>query len=271
MRFGISGAALSPFLFLKSTNLKQNLLSGLEVGLYLSLGYVSQAVGLQTETAGSAGFLCSLQVVFVTLLASLNSKTISFPALLSALLAVLGVAQLEGLTTGFTGFTPGFITLMLQPVAFGYSYLRIETLMRKNPDDALPFASSQLLSTALFSGVYATFVEGSTSLPDSFTAIFSEGFTSPQALSLAYTAVFGTIISVAVECEALKYISPREASVILTTEPLIASVGASFLLKEEFDGWIGAGLILLASGVTFVPKEWMDRLPFGKGGEEGEV
>ncbi|GMH75376.1 hypothetical protein TL16_g06743 [Triparma laevis f. inornata] len=268
LRFALSGAALSPFLFLKSTDLKQNLLGGLEVGAYLAIGYVSQAVGLQTETAGSAGFLCSLQVVFVTLLAAARTQKISPKALSSAVLAVLGVAQLEGIGQGgFEGLTPGFLILMLQPIAFGFSYLRIENLMKKSPDDALPFAASQMLATALFAGAYATMFEGGSTLPDSFHAIFADGLASPQALAIGYTALFGTVISVALECEALKYVSPREASVILTSEPLVASVGAAMLLKEQFDGWLGAALIILASVVTFLPDKYLTM--FNKGEEDG--
>ena len=89
----------------------------------------------------------------------------------------------------------------------------------------------------------------------------SAGLFSPQSLSLCYTAIIGTAVSVALECEALKFVSPREASVILTSEPLVASVGAAALLGERFDGWVGAALIAAASVVTFLP---------GRKGEEDE-
>ena len=92
----------------------------------------------------------------------------------------------------------------------------------------------------------------------------SAGPFSPQALALCYTALIGTAISVALECEALKFVSPREASVILTSEPLVASVGAAALLGERFDGWVGAALIAAASVVTFLPAGG------GGGGEEDE-
>ena len=57
-------------------------------------------------------------------------------------------------------FTPGFLVLLLQPFAFGFSYLRIESLMLASPGDAVPFAAAQLLSTAAFAGAFAIAAEG---------------------------------------------------------------------------------------------------------------
>ena len=95
LRFALAGAMLSPTLF-KAEDLGRTLRGGGEVGAYLALGYVSQAIGLQTETAGEAGFLCSLQVVFVTLVQAAGERRIGARAAASAALAVAGVAALEG-------------------------------------------------------------------------------------------------------------------------------------------------------------------------------
>ena len=95
LRFALAGALLSPSL-LKAEDFGAAVRGGAEVGMYLALGYVSQAIGLQTETAGEAGFLCSLQVVFVTLVQAAREKRIGARAAGSAALAVAGVAALEG-------------------------------------------------------------------------------------------------------------------------------------------------------------------------------
>ncbi|GMH55916.1 hypothetical protein TrRE_jg11166 [Triparma retinervis] len=234
IRFGLAGFAFSPFL-LRSSSLPLTLSAGFEVGLYLALGYVSQAVGLATEGAGEAGFLCSLQVVFVTLVGAWRKGGVTFKEGLAASLAVAGVGVLEGIGGGGVSLGPGFWLLMLQPFCFGLSYLRIEEYMKST--DSLSFTASQLAFTALFAGMYSVGAEGGWGgLAESVGGIMGDGWTSPQALAVAYTAVFGTIISIALETEALKHVSPRETSVILTTEPLIAGLGGAWLLHEQFQG-----------------------------------
>lgn len=253
LRFGISGVLMSPFL-LQAEELPAVLLGGAEIALYLAIGYISQAMGLETEGAGTAGFLCSLQVVVVTVAAAIKERTISVQGALSAILAVSGVAVLEGVGNGgLQDITPGFLILMLQPFAFGFSYLRIEKLMKKFPKDTLPFVAAQLIFTAVFSLMFTEIFEGgSAPVAEAFKGLICDGFFSKQAMAVGYTAIFGTVISVALECQALKFVSPREASVVLTSEPLIASVGGAWLLREQFDGWLGAALIISACLVTFI-------------------
>ena len=148
---------------------------------------------------------------------------------------------------------------MLQPFMFGMSYLRIESYMKET--DSLSFTASQLLFTGLFAGLFSVGFEGGVGgLVESFNGVVGDGWTSPQALALAYTSIFGTVISIALETEALQHVSPRETSVVLTTEPLIAGIGGAYLLHEQFHGWVGAALILGASAVTF----------FGGGGDGEE-
>ncbi|GMI38241.1 hypothetical protein TrCOL_g804 [Triparma columacea] len=266
IRFGLAGLAFSPLLA-RSEDLGKTLRAGAEVGIYLALGYVSQAVGLVTEGAGEAGFLCSLQVVFVTLVGAVRKGGITFREGLSAMLAVAGVGVLEGIGGGME-LGPGFWLLMLQPFMFGMSYLRIEKYMKST--DSLSFTASQLIFTALFAGIYSVVGEGGVEgLAGSFGGIVGDGWLSPQALAVAYTAVFGTIISIALETEALKHVSPRETSVVLTTEPLIAGLGGAWLLHEQFQGWLGAALILGASAVTFLPA-FGGEGGEGGGGETGE-
>jgi len=72
--------------------------SGLECGVYISLGYFAQALALETIPSTEAAFLCSLTVVVVPFLSIIFLKKSIQPVnLISAVLAVGGVGVLEGL------------------------------------------------------------------------------------------------------------------------------------------------------------------------------
>jgi len=73
------------------------ILAGLECGLYISLGYFSQALALESVGSTEVAFLCSLTVVVVPFLSVLfMGKKVKAINLFSAFLAVLGVGILEG-------------------------------------------------------------------------------------------------------------------------------------------------------------------------------
>lgn len=208
LRFGAAGLLLSPLL-LTAKDLPATILNGAEVGGYLALAYLAQAVGLQTETAGEAGFLCSLQVVFVTIAsAALARQKIPPKAVVSSLLAVLGVGLLEGGVEGLQSAGPGFLPLLFQPVGFGLTYLKIEKMVAENPQDSAAFTASQLLFCALFCAAYVGGFEGGLdTLLGSAKGLVSDGLTG-QSMSVLYTVAFGTIFSILTEVEALKTASP---------------------------------------------------------------
>jgi drug/metabolite transporter (DMT)-like permease len=94
-RFGVAAAVGLPLLVGQK---KEVILGGLECGLWISLGYITQAVALSTIPSGKCAFICSLTVVVVPLLSAvLYGKPIKPTNLAAAVVALSGVAILEGL------------------------------------------------------------------------------------------------------------------------------------------------------------------------------
>jgi len=91
IRFALATLSLLPFLLKAS---KEVLKAGLEVGLWVSLGYITQAVGLETTQASKSAFICSLTVVIVPLINGLLGKKIPQQTWISCALAVMGVGLL---------------------------------------------------------------------------------------------------------------------------------------------------------------------------------
>ena len=74
------------------------ILGGFECGLWITLGYVSQAMALATISSGKCAFICSLTVVFVPVVSALlYGKPIKQSDILAGIVAISGVAILEGM------------------------------------------------------------------------------------------------------------------------------------------------------------------------------
>mmetsp|Transcript_25297 Transcript_25297/g.31174 ORF Transcript_25297/g.31174 Transcript_25297/m.31174 type:complete len:485 (-) Transcript_25297:116-1570(-) len=94
-RFGVAALASMPFLI---NQRKDIILAGFECGLWITLGYFTQALALSTVSSGQCAFICSLTVVVVPLLSALlYGKPMKPINIVSGALAVAGVGVLEGM------------------------------------------------------------------------------------------------------------------------------------------------------------------------------
>eukprot|EP00466_Bigelowiella_natans_P008292 jgi/Bigna1/140444/aug1.56_g15152 len=119
VRFGMAALTLAPFLF---TGTRRSLKSGFQIGLFVALGYIGQAIGLETTTAEKAAFICSLQVVFVVAFSSLiGKKSVEKKGVIAALLGIFGVGLLE--LMGAAAPSIGDIWCLMMPASFGLSYV----------------------------------------------------------------------------------------------------------------------------------------------------
>lgn len=168
-RFGLAAIVSIPLLVGQPLNV---IIAGLECGLWITLGYIAQALALSTISSGKCAFICSLTVVIVPLVeAVFNGKPVKRINIVSAALALAGVGVLEGLVdtnsllgiqpaladassssevvastattaaaSGFLGFFQKFgigkgdLLAILQPIGFGVSFIRIEHYVEKFKD-----------------------------------------------------------------------------------------------------------------------------------------
>ena len=93
-RFGVAALASLPLLIGQR---KDVVLAGFECGIWITLGYITQAMALATIPSGKCAFICSLTVVVVPLINTFFGKQIKPVNISSAALAILGVGVLEGI------------------------------------------------------------------------------------------------------------------------------------------------------------------------------
>lgn len=265
LRFALAACATLPFLFLKGKSKNGSidvididtgidtgvLLGGMEVGMWNAIGYLSQSVGLETTPASTSSFVCSLAVVVVPILDYLAGKQIIKREVFGALLAVAGVAFLEldgfqgGLSAGNgISISSGDLFTLVQPLAFGLGFWRMEHYMRKFPTSAMQLTAAQLSMIAGVS-VGVAVVTSPSDLPD--FAQVSEWLSNPTILfAILWTGLITTALTVAMETFALKTLSAAEATMIFSTEPIFGGICASYVLHEQFGvgGLVGSAMVL---------------------------
>lgn len=132
IRFSLASLVMLPRTFNSIKNVKL-IGSSMAVGLSVFFGYFGQSIGLMTTTANKSSFICSLNVVWVALIAGFINKDFKAQSLISAFLAVVGVAVLE-----LDGNSPpviGDLWSLCQPIGFGTGYLLLEGVVAKYPDN----------------------------------------------------------------------------------------------------------------------------------------
>jgi drug/metabolite transporter (DMT)-like permease len=176
LRFALAATALSPLLLKVRTRLPQEspscalsagrakssrnggqarweaVLSGLEIGAWVAMGYLAQGIGLETSSSGHAAFLCSLSVVVCPILAAIEARLHPDaarapgpkPAVLwaSVGLALAGVGLLE--LGGDGAPVVGDLWLLVQPLGYGMGFHRTEAALRRFPDQAGPLTAMQV-------------------------------------------------------------------------------------------------------------------------------
>ena len=232
--------------------------AGLEVGAWNSIGYVAQAVGLETTPASKSAFLCSLAVVVVPLLDyAFKGKAPKGREGVGIVLALLGVAALElggGLLGGdgstSLGIAPGDLASLVQPVAFGMGFWRMEAAMRNHPNQALRTTAAQLLAVFAGSALYCFGIEGpaaGTGEPTLTLEVMQTWLTQPAILlGLVWTGIVTTALTVYLETMALETLSAAETTLIFSTEPLWGTAFAAAVVGERlgYDSAVGALLIV---------------------------
>ena len=271
-RFVIDSTLLSPFLLRSSSSAVISV--GLQVGGLTTVGYMAQVAALAYGTqAGTAAFICSLNAVVVALLIGRKTGCVSPRTWWAIALSVAGVGCLElpGAIGGGGGICIGDAFALGQPLGFGASYVLLEQALADHPEDELPIAALQVLTSCLVALGAASFAYGAvpwdlpwaTLLPHApavgdAAAAFADG-TSAFSLSgwsvsapLLYAGCITTGLTIWLQMLVFSKLPALDISVILTTEPLFAALAAVWLLGDAIglSDCAGGALILAALAVN---------------------
>lgn len=237
-------------------------LAGMEIGMYASVGYIAQAVGLKTTTASKSAFICSMAVVIVPILDYIWGKELLRRQVIGACLAAFGVWALE-LGGQQNAITEGDMFSLIQPLMFGLGFWRMEAAVEKYPTEAGRLAAAQLLMVFLISFSYliadnALLSDAHNALPT--TSEIMAWLQDPHTLGmLLWTGVVTTAFTIWMETLALKTLTAAETTLIFSTEPLFGAAFASVVANEclGMEDAVGAAFIIggcIVSGMDFGSK-----------------
>eukprot|EP00443_Scrippsiella_acuminata_P031060 CAMPEP_0115209088 /NCGR_PEP_ID=MMETSP0270-20121206/21558_1 /TAXON_ID=71861 /ORGANISM="Scrippsiella trochoidea, Strain CCMP3099" /LENGTH=375 /DNA_ID=CAMNT_0002622715 /DNA_START=105 /DNA_END=1232 /DNA_ORIENTATION=+ len=223
-----------------------------ELSVWLFLGFVAQAIGLQYTTASAGALLGSLTVVVVPLLSLLEGRQIVKSTWASVGLALLGTALFVG-PGAFDGALEGVGDglELASAVLFAVQLWRCEKIARGLPEHRLAeLTCLQLALVTLLSCACLAFEGWSVpGLLDTMAA-----WPASEWMQVAVMGLVTTAFCLWAEAQALRDVDAAPAALIYACEPIWGAIFA-FLWRGEAPGSplaIGGGIFLLMASAAGV-------------------
>ncbi|MBP3891161.1 MAG: DMT family transporter [Solobacterium sp.] len=239
LRSFLAGFALllfRPFLVEKKENKNHpNLVikAGIVCGIFLTLASIFQQYGIQTTTVGKAGFITTLYVIFVPMIAVFLGKKISLYKWIAVFLALAGLYFLS--MKGSFVLARGDFLVVVSALFFAWHILVI--------DYFIPHVDGVTMSCVQF------FVVGILCL---FPMLYFEhpAFTQIQSalIPILYAGLFSSAIGYTLQILGQKNAEATVATILLSLESVFAAIAGYFLLHETLSQreLFGCALLFMA-------------------------
>lgn len=221
--------------------------SGVIVGIALAATNLSFVLGVSGTSVSRAGFLNNLFVLLIPLLCFLfwRERFDKFTSV-GLLLAMAGLWQLA--QGGIEGFNRGDLLSTICAFFIALHIIVVSKVLRD--EDIYLVSLVQFATVTTVGGLLFVILP----LPP-----FTVGAVS--GLSLAYCAIFPTVICFTLQNAYQRYTTPTQAGLIYTLDPVWSMLGGMVILGERLTGreWVGCGLIFAAVTVPLVVKRLRER------------
>ncbi len=268
-RFAISGLALLPVALLrkspaqpaaiessgKTRGRKTLIIGGILCGVCLALATNAQQMGIASTSAGKAGFITALYIVFVPILRIFDRKAVSVAVWISVAVAVAGFYLLsvkEGIS-----INQGDAIVLLSALLFSFHILVID---KYTPyADGIKISCIQSFTAAAISAVCMLIFE-----KPSISAMLA-GW-----VPILYLGVMSGAVGYTLQIIGQKYAEPSSASLILSLESVFAAVMGVLFLGEGFSAQelVGCALVFgatILSQISFSKKAPLSKLEENSG------
>ena len=246
MRFLLATLSLLPLLFIfkpkPSQNNRKLWLGGLAAGSCLFLGFTCQQIGLQYTTAGNAGFITSMYIVFVPILGLLLGHKTERHTWIGVGLALVG---LYSLTVGPNlSINKGDAIELLGTLFWTGHVLLIGYLSRYV--SALPLSIVQFFVATILASISAFILETPT----------LEGIRMAW-WPLVYAGVASSGIAFTLQTLGQKNVSPSVSALILSSEAVFAALGGWIFMEEILStrALVGCGFIMTGMIISQWPRQ----------------
>lgn len=249
VRFALGTIVLLPFLFVNASKTepmikvthpadrRKIIIGSFMTGLFLFGGAALQQLGLQHTTAGKAGFITGLYVVFVPIVGLFFGQRSHLTMWIGAILSLSGLYLLS-ITSGFT-IEPGDKLVLYCAIIFTFHVLFIAWLSPMM--NSFLLAVIQFTICALLNLVIAFAIE-----PVNLPSIMHAW------LPIAYGGILSVGIAYTLQVVAQKTAHPAYASIILSLEAVFAMLGGWLVLHEALTPRMLIGCMLMLAGMVVV-------------------
>ncbi len=249
IRFLIGGSIVLTFLLLRKkqqtaelaatpkSDTKTLLLGILTCGLALCGATALQQIGLVTTSAGKAGFITALYMVFVPILSFFLGRKIGLRVWAAVLLAALGLYFLS-IRSGFA-IEKGDLTIFAGSIVWACHILLIDHFSARV--DSLKLACGQFFVTAFIASLIAIFIEG----------LQAPAFSLPW-WTVIYSGTVVVGIAFTLQVIGQQTVKPAIGALILSLEAVFALFFGVLLLHERLTPRELLGCALVAAAVLLV-------------------
>jgi drug/metabolite transporter (DMT)-like permease len=216
------------------------LIGSLLTGLFLFGGVAFQQLGLQSTTAGKAGFITGLYVVLVPIVGLFFGQRSNIYIWIGAALSIGGLYFLS--VTDTFQIEPGDRLVLFCAIAFTFHVLFIAWLSPLM--DSFLLAVIQFSICAILNLIVAFSIE-----PVNLESI------SSAWLPIAYGGLLSVGIAYTLQVVAQQTAHPAYASIILSLEAVFAVIGGWLILDENLTGRMLIGCGLMLAGMIIVQRQ----------------
>lgn len=238
IRFIITLLIFSIFFYKKIIKFKfAEIKYGIYLGLFLSIGFITQTTGLKYTTASNSAFITGTNIVLLPFAQILIIKSRpKMENIIGIIIVVLGLYFLTDIQKEH--INTGDLLTVFCAISFAFYIVYLDKFSEKIDTDALIFG--QFLATTIISLFCVIFLEN---------IFFAEvKFTLSNELigSLVYNAVFNTFLGLFLSTRYQKFTTPVRAGLIYNMEQIFAVITSYFILSELMSGRqvIGAGIMI---------------------------
>ena len=211
------------------------LVGGIVNGLVLGVADTFQQVGLMMTTAGKAGFVTALYMVFTPLLGDFGGQRLTKRIAFCVLLAVIGFYFLC-IAESFS-LTFGDLLELACAVFFAVHILTIDHFLLKQAD-SVKMAWVQFASAFFFSGMLTVLFEHPTA-----DAVWD------ARLPILYCGVLSSGVAYTLQIVGQKYTDPTIGTLIMSLESVFAVLFGWLVLGEVMTAREGLGCILVFAAI----------------------
>jgi drug/metabolite transporter (DMT)-like permease len=246
VRFAIGSLVLLPVIYARRSNRSETdsrqhaslthpyLLGGMLAGFVLCVAVGLQQIGIVYTTAGKAGFITGLYVVFVPMIGLFLRHRVRAATWIGAGLAVVGLYVLS--ITGTLQVNRGDCYVLACAVVFAVHFLVIGWLSPQA--DSLKLAAMQFAVTAVLSLIAALIAEEIT-----LEAVLAAKW------AILYGAVFPVGIAFTLQIAGQREAPPAHAAILLSLEAVFAAIAGGLILSETLSEREVLGCALMLAGV----------------------